>query len=401
MMSRMLGLGSKPITLFRVRGIPVNVTGPWILFFFLVTFLFARFYGQLLLEGSLASAPLALGALTAIGLFASIFLHELGHAVGALRNGTGVAFIQLDAFGGKMLNEREPDNPLSSLQVTAGGPLVTFAIVVVLSAIGLAAAGPSGIFGALTVRAGSGVSGALVIVSWLAVLNLGLLLMNLLPAYPLDGGRMVMAIAWQRTGDRDLATSLAVDLGRAIGCLVVVCGVALIVLTGGILVGLFLAISGLMVGGRAQLASVGVAMRRRIDHLQVADAMDRQPVTISGDLSVEQALECFSRSRCDRIPVVDDANRFVGFVLRDRAEEVPEASRMDVRVSGLVERGDDTVQIRDDAPFSSLLGSRALGRLGSLMVVDADGRLSGVVTRDQAYEAYRDAARGDQALSLA
>lgn len=69
--------------------------------------------------------------------------------------------------------------------------------------------------------------------------------------------------------------------------------------------------------------------------------------------------------------------------------------------SGLVERGDDTAQIRDDAPFISLLGSRALRRLGALMVIDADGRLSGVVTRDQVDEAYRDATRGDQALSLA
>src|SRR5436305_1743948 len=122
----------------------------------------------------------------------------------------------------------------------------------------------------------------------------------------------------------------------------------------------------------------------------LADVMDREPVAIPGDLSVEQALdEYFLRYRWPWFPVVDAAHRFLGLVMRDRADEVPEISRSSSHVSDLVDH-DIGLFVRDDTPLDSLLANQNLRRLGALMAVDAEGRLSGVVTIEQVGRALRD-----------
>ncbi len=119
--------------------------------------------------------------------------------------------------------------------------------------------------------------------------------------------------------------------------------------------------------------------------------MDREPVAIPGELSVERALdEYFLRYRWPWFPVVDAAHRFLGLVVRDKADEVPETSRATSLVSDLLEHDDGTFQVRDDAPLDTLLSNRALRRFGALMAVDADGRLSGVITAEQVGRALRD-----------
>src|SRR5690349_6620587 len=120
--------------------------------------------------------------------------------------------------------------------------------------------------------------------------------------------------------------------------------------------------------------------------------MDPEPVAISDQISVEQALdEYFLRYRWPWFPVVDAAHRFLGLVVRDKADEVPEVSRASSLVSDLLERDDGTFQVRDDTPLDSLLGNQNLRRFGALMAVDAEGRLSGVITVEQVGRALRDA----------
>jgi CBS-domain-containing membrane protein len=126
----------------------------------------------------------------------------------------------------------------------------------------------------------------------------------------------------------------------------------------------------------------------------VADVMDRDPVAIPDQLSVEQALdEYFLRYRWSWFPVVDAAQRFRGLVIRDSADEVPETSRSTALISELVESESDdgTFQVRDDAPLDTLLGNRAMRRFGAVMAVDDEGRLSGVITAEQVGRALRDA----------
>ncbi len=384
--------GGKPITLFHVRGIRITVDWSWFLVLFLVIFWLSDFYGNVLGESASSSTPFLLAVLTAVGFFGSIVLHELGHAFVALRNGIGIASIQLWIFGGMARMNRESDSPATEFKVAVAGPLVTLAIVVVLTAIGIGAAGWQEFRDAALAESDAGVSGLLAMVAWLAWINMLVLVFNLLPAFPMDGGRIVRAIAWWRTGNRTSATRFAAGLGRVFGYIFIGVGL-LLIFAGDVFAGVWLALIGFVVNGSARAATAQTAITGRISKLVVADVMDREPVAIPEELSVERALdEYFLRYRWPWFPVVDAAHRFLGLVVRDKADEVPETSRTTSLVSDLLERDDGTFQVRDDAPLDTLLANRALRRFGAVMAVDADGRLSGVITAEQVGRALRDAA---------
>jgi len=386
----MLGGGS--ITLFHVRGIRVAVDWSWFLVLFLVIFWLSRFYGDVLGESGSTSA-FALAVLSAVGFFGSIVLHELGHAFAARRNGIGISSIQLWIFGGMARMDRESDSPRTEFEIAVAGPLVTLAIVIALTAVGLAATGPDEFRRAALVESDAGTSGVIAMVAWLASINLLVLVFNLLPAFPMDGGKIVRAIAWWRTGDRTSATRLAANLGRVFAYIFIGGGL-LLIFSGDAFGGVWLALIGMIINGSARAASAQTAITGRISRLVVSDVMDREPVSIPDDLSVERALdEYFLRYRWPWFPVVDAAHRFLGLVVKDKADEVPETSRTTSYVSDLLERDDGTFQVRDDTPLEALLSSRSLRRFGALMAVDADGRLSGVITVEQVGRALRDASK--------
>jgi Zn-dependent protease len=385
-------LGGKPITLFHVRGIRITVDWSWFFVLFLVIFWLSQQYGDMLGENGSSSTPFLLAVLSAFGFFGSIVLHELGHAMAALRNGIGISSIQLWIFGGMARMNRESDSPSTEFKVAVAGPLVTLAIVVVLGAVGLGVAGWDEFQKAALVERDSGASGLLAMVAWLTTINLLVLVFNLLPAFPMDGGRIVRAIAWWRSGNRASATRFAANLGRVFAYIFIGLGL-LLIFTGAVFAGVWLALIGFVVNGSAKAATAQTAITSGISKLTVSDIMDREPVAISDQLSVEQALdEYFLRYRWPWFPVIDAAHRFLGLVVRDKADEVPETSRTTSLVADVLERDDGTFQVRDDAPLDTLLANRALRRFGAVMAVDAEGKLSGVITAEQVGRALRDAA---------
>jgi Zn-dependent protease len=287
--------------------------------------------------------------------------------------------------------DRESDSPGTEAKVALAGPAVTLAIVVLLTAIGVAFSGWSDFREAALVESRSESSGVLAMIAWLASINFLILIFNLIPAFPMDGGRVARAIAWKRTGDRNAATRFAANLGRFFAYVIMAGGLALI-FTGDIFAGVWLALIGMVINGSARGAAMQTAIAGRIGDIRVADVMDREPVTIPADLSVERALdEYFLRYRWPWFPVVDAAHRFLGLVERDRADDVPETSRATSLIGDLLDADDGAFQVRDDAPLDSLLTNQNLRRVGALMAVDADGRLSGVVTAEQVGRALRDA----------
>jgi Zn-dependent protease len=385
----MLGGGS--FTLFRVRGIKVTVDWSWFLVLFFVIFYMSRFYGDLLDESGAATAPFALALLSAAGFFGSIVLHEFGHAFAARRNGIGITSIQLWIFGGMARMDREADSPSTELKVALAGPLVTLGIIVALTLGGIAAVGAAEFRDAAVLESSAGVSGPIAMVAWLATINALVLVFNLLPAFPMDGGRVARAIAWWRTGNRTSATRIAANLGRVFAYLIMAGGLALIFL-GDVFAGVWLALIGMVVNGSARGAAMQTQITGRVSEIRVSDVMDREPVAIPGELSVERALdEYFLRYRWPWFPVVDAAHRFLGLVVRDKADEVPAVSRSSSLVADVLERDDGTFQVRDDTPLDSLLSNQNLRRFGALMAVDAEGRLSGVITVEQVGRALREA----------
>jgi Zn-dependent protease len=385
----MLGGGS--ITLFHFRGIKVTVDWSWFVVLFLVILYMTNFFESLLGEGG--TTPFLYGVLSAVGFFGSILLHEFGHAVAARRNGIGISSIQLWIFGGMARMDREADSPKTELEVALAGPAVTVAIAVVLGLVGIAVAGWAGFKEAVFLETRTDVSALMALVAWLVTINLLVLVFNLLPAFPMDGGRVARAIAWARSGNRNQATRFAANLGRFFAYLFIAGGLAL-AFSGNYFSGIWLALIGMVINGSARGAAMQTAITSRIGDVRVADVMDREPVAIPAELSVEQALdEYFLRYRWPWFPVVDAAYRFLGLVQRDRADEVPEIERAGSHVSDLVDP-DRGLFVRDDTPLDALLSNQNLRRLGALMAVDSDGRLSGVITIEQVGRALRDASAG-------
>jgi Zn-dependent protease len=384
----MMGNG---ITLFHVRGIRIGVDWSWLLILFLIIVGLTGSYRDQLGEPNSSSLPYVLAVLSAFGFFASILLHELGHAFVALRKGIGISSIQLWLFGGIARMDRDTDSPEAEFKIAIAGPAVTLAIVIVLAVAGIAAAGPSDFWDATWIESTGSASAALAVITWLVFINGLLLVFNLLPAFPMDGGRVVRAIAWWRTGDRNSATRFAGTLGRAFGYLFMAVGI-LLVFTGQPIDGIWLAFIGVMINGAARGAILQSAISSRIEGVRVADVMDAEPVAIPEECSVEQALdEYFLRYRWPWFPVVDAAQRFKGLLIRETADEIPEVSRATARVAELLEPDPGSLHVSIETPLEALLGNEALRRLGALMAVDADGRLRGVVTAEQIGRALRDA----------
>lgn len=381
-------------TLFHVRGIPIGVDWSWFAVLFLIIWLLSGFYRDLLGAGQDSFEPYALAVVSALLFFGSILLHELGHAIIALRNGIGISHITLWMFGGIAGLDRDSRSAGEEFRIAAAGPLVTLLIAAVCVGAGAVVEG-NAFWEVSSFDEGAAVSGPVAVLAWLANINAAILVFNLLPAFPLDGGRIARAAAWRLTGNRERATGFAARLGQGFAFLFIAGGILLVLTTDLLITGLWLAVIGYMLGQAARATVVRNELTRRIGEVSVADVMDADPVAIPEEASVEAALdEYFLRYQWPWFPVVDAGRRFVGMINRGAADAVPELSRASQRVSEVVDRddGDGGRRVRDDAPLESLLGNAELRRLGALAAIDREGRLSGVITLEQVGRALRDAA---------
>jgi Zn-dependent protease len=372
------------VTLFHVRGIRIGIDYTWFFVLFLVIFLLSDSYRAVLDVPSGDALPYALAVISALAFFGSILLHELGHAFVALRRGIGISDITLWMFGGVARMTKDSDSPGTEFKVAAAGPLVTLAIGLACVAIGSVAAGWDEFWKAMRIEGAAHTSAVLAVVAWLATINALILFFNLIPAFPLDGGRIARAIAWKVTGDRNRATRGAARLGQAFSYLFIAVGIVFFI-RGYVINGIWLALIGFILLQSARGAVVQTEFTSRIEGIRVADVMDDEPVAIPEDVSVERALdEFFLRYRWPWFPVVDPTQRFLGLIERGAADAVPEVSRTSSTVRDVFEADSTgTLRVRDDAPLESLLGNDALTRLGALMAVDEEGHLRGVITADQ------------------
>jgi Zn-dependent protease len=380
------------LTLFHVRGIRIGVDYSWFFVLFLIILLLSGFYGSVLDVPNADAVPYLLAVISALAFFGSILLHELGHAFVSMRRGIGISDITLWMFGGVARMTRDSDSPGTEFKIAIAGPVVTLAIALACYGIGVATAGTDEFWKAMRLENQANTSAATAVLAWLTSINVFVLFFNLVPAFPLDGGRVARAIAWKVSGDRNRATRAAARLGQGFSYVFIALGIALLV-AGDPVSGIWLGLIGFILGQAARGAVVQTEFATRIEGIRVADVMDEEPVAIREDASVERALdEYFLRYRWPWFPVVDDYQRFLGLVERGAADAVPEPVRASSTVRDVFEADSTgTLRVRDDEPLESLLGNDALRRLGALMAVDADGRLRGVITADQVGRALRSA----------
>jgi Zn-dependent protease len=379
------------ITLFRVHGIRIAVDYSWFVVLFLIIFWLSGFYRDVLNEPENDTSAYLLAVASAALFFGSILLHELGHAVVAIRHGIGVPAITLWMFGGVARLGKDSDTPGTEFKIAVAGPLVTAAIVIVCVVVGLLLAGGDEFRNAALTEGDTRTSGIAALISWLASINLLVLIFNLVPAFPLDGGRIARAIAWWRTGSRTTGTRFAATLGEWFGLFLILAGIGyFLVYLGDVLGGIWLAFVGFILRGAAKAALAQTEVTSRIEGISVADVMDRDPVAILDSASIEQALdEYFLRYRSPWFPVVDTAQRFIGLVDRGAADGVPATERNSTAVRDVLARDSGTLTVREDDPLESVLGNEALRRLGALIATDALGHIRGVLTIDAIGRALR------------
>ncbi|MFY9265214.1 MAG: site-2 protease family protein [Solirubrobacterales bacterium] len=375
--------------MFRIAGISVTANWTWLLALGYVVVILSGDYEAMLDPGQQAQAYLwAVGV--SFLFFGSIVLHEFGHAIVARRNGIGILGIELWLLGGLAKMDRDPNSPGVEFRVAAAGPLVT--ALVAAACLGAAFAIDTDQAGRLVrLQQQGGEEAWLASVVWLGVVNAFLLVFNLIPAYPLDGGRIARSIAWRVSGDRDRATGIASWMGRVFGYGLVALGVLMISTRP--LSGIIFAVMGWSLAQSARGAALGRNLLGEARDLTVTDVMDRQPVAIGDDVPVDRALEeFFWRYRWPWFPVVDVTGRFVGLIEQHAVERIDEADRAQRRVGELI--APDSRRLRsvlDDTPLTAVLANSAIGEFGALMAVDGQGMLRGVVTVEQAQRALRDA----------
>ena len=376
----MFGGGS--IQFARVFGIRIGVDPSWFFILFLIIWSLSGYYEDRFPDGSTA---FVLAVVSSLLFFLSVLLHELGHAFEARRSGIGIAGIDLWMFGGVAKMERDTRSAGEEFRVAVAGPVVTLLIALVCWAAGTAIAGSDAASEAVRLDAIPG-DEVLAVLGYLGFINVLLLLFNLIPGFPLDGGRIARAIAWRVTGNRTRATRFAGALGRAFSFLLIGVGIFAF-LQGAVVTGIWMGIVGVFLGQAARSAVVQTEIASRIEGLSVSDVMDAEPVAVPRDLDLEDAYDdYFLRYGWPWFPVVDADGRLAGLVTRQSVEGLPEAVRSGRTVASVMASdagdGGSSLRVAQDEPLEALLGREGLVRLGALMAVDADGRLRGIVTAD-------------------
>jgi Zn-dependent protease len=381
------------IKLANIFGFRVGVDRTWFLILFLMIFWLSGAF-RTALHSSDTVAYLTT-VVTVLVLFASLIVHELGHALVARREGIEVRQIDLFLFGGLTQMSRDAATPGEDFRIAAAGPAATLGFVLVCLAVDLAIVGPHRLVHAAALDGTVPITPVLLSLSWLLFWNVLLLIFNLVPAFPLDGGRIARAIVWRVTGEKRRGTQIAARMGQGFALLLAGVGIWMM-LTFAAFTGLWLIAIAFLLGQSARGALVQTALTERIEGVRVADIMDTQPVAIPGDTPVTQAIdEYFLRYRWSWFPAIDEQGRFVGIARQERVQDAIDRGEGWLTVGATLEsEGPGTWRINEDRPLTDVLSSESLGRLGAVMAVDGEGVLRGVVTVEQVRRALHSAFGG-------
>jgi Zn-dependent protease len=295
-------------------------------------------------------------------LFASILLHELGHAVVARRRGVEIEEIDLWLLGGVARMKQEPTRGRDELAFAAAGPAVTAVIATAL--VGLHLVLPSRLD---TLRA---------LVDYELYVNGAVLGFNLLPAFPLDGGRILRAVLWMRSGDRDRSTARAARIGRAFGMGMVFLGVVSVL--GGALGGLWIALIGMFLLAAAGAESQHAELRSRFGDEPVGGLLAAPVICVPGNLTAAEAVPAyFVRHLHTAYPVIDEEGRVIGLLTADAIRRLPEPERARTTVAAISDTVPQLIVHSGDS-IAEVLERPAFLRDRHAVAIDEDGRPVGM-----------------------
>ncbi len=368
------------LPLAHVFGVRIGAAPSWFLFLGLAVVFLTNNFGTWIPSATNTELFL-LAAVAALAFSTSIALHELGHAMTARAFGIEVIGIDLWVLGGFTHLSRETNRAKEEFLIAAAGPAVNAVLLAIFLGV-TALALPSGM------SLGDALSGSetnqplVVLGAWLTLINGGVLLFNLLPGYPLDGGRMAQAVLWRLTGNRARATMLAGQAGRGLGTLIATGGLVLMWFDDSF-AGLSLVILGWFLAQGARSALVAGEFHERLTGVTAADVMDPAPQTIAEATTATEALDNYPETPGTpaALPVVNATGKLLGIVTKDHLEHTLAMGRPLLTAADLIaDHGPGPEQVAEDAPLEQLLQSERLARWGVVPVVDASGGLLGLIT---------------------
>lgn len=347
--------------LFRVLGIPIRLDYTWFLIFILFTWLLASGYYPPRFPEWTRATYWIVGFFSALLLFVSVLLHELGHSWVALRTGIPIRSITLFLFGGVAQMSREPPDAETEFKMAIAGPLTSFLLAIVFFAFA---------------QVLSPVLGALFgLIAWL---NLFLALFNLVPGFPLDGGRVLRAFLWKRRGDLVWATRISSRAGKVVALTLMILGFLRIVT--GDLGGIWFILIGLFLLQAAEAGYRQVLFRTALSGIKVSQIMRPDVVTVSPDVTVDRLVsDYFLKHHYHSFPVLH-AEELVGLITLANVRSVPRPEWTRTTVQDAMTPFDEIMILGPAEDAVTALQRMVKDGIGRFPVVER-GKLVGILTR--------------------
>lgn len=347
----------------RIAGIRIGVNWSWLVVFALIVWTLAATIFPDSNPGLSDGTYLAMAIVAAVLFFVSLLLHELGHALVARREGVEIEGITLWLFGGVAKFKGMFPSAGAEFRIAVAGPLVSLGIGVFFVLIAVVGDLPEAVDG---------------VVGYLGYINLVLLVFNLIPALPLDGGRVLRSILWQTKGDFRRATNVAAEVARVFAYLFIGLGLAEVFFLNSF-AGVWLAFLGWFLLQAAGAEARYLATRQALGGLRVRDLMVRDPITVAPDLSLGRFMdEVVWPHRHTAYPVVDDG-RAVGLLPFRSVAEVPRGEWDGRSVRDAMLPLDDVPALAEDDDLVDALAKLGSSDVRRALVLD-DGRLAGLLS---------------------
>ncbi len=358
-------MSRQQIALGRVLGIPIGLDYSWFLIFALITWAMASSYYPAEFPGWAPPLYWAMGALTAVMLFVSVLLHELGHSVVAMRFRIPVRSITLFIFGGVAQIATDPPGPLAEFLVALAGPVVSFGLAALFELLKTLVGGSGPLFGLL---------------EYLAFINGALALFNLIPGFPLDGGRVFRAVVWAVTGNMRRATWVAATVGRGFALLFILYG-AWQFIGGRVADGLWIAFIGWFLYSAAAAQVRQQAVQGRLTGHPVSQVMEAHVPEVAGTTTLQQLADEHVTHAGERAFLVTDGPGAVGLLTLHGLMEVPRDAWATTAAADVMVPFDRVRSVAPDTDIWQALQIMERAGVRQLPVVNADGHVVGLLTR--------------------
>jgi Zn-dependent protease/predicted transcriptional regulator len=356
----------KGITLFKLFGFEVKIDFSWLILGFLITWTLAQGLFPHLYGGLQSATYWIMGVAGALGLLFSIVFHELWHSLIARRFGLPMKGITLFIFGGVAEMTEEPPSPKAEFFMAVAGPISS--IVLSLGLFGI-------YFLGVSIDWPKPVTG---VINYLSFLNLILAGFNLLPAFPLDGGRVLRSVLWGWKDNIRWATQISSKIGGAFGIALIVIGVLELFL-GNLIGGVWLAVIGLFIRGASQSAYQQMLIRRSLEGEKVRRFMKSDPITVSPSISVENLVEDYIYKHHFKMYPVAENGRLIGCVTISQVKTIPKEEREKHTVGELAVKCSGNNTIGPDEDAMKALAIMRKTNSSRLMVAEGN-QLVGVIT---------------------